>query len=159
MTVNLPVARPTQLHRPLAPTGVLAVVLLPAMALDDRQLLGVSVWLEPWKFAVSITIYSLTVAWMVTLLPTGARLARVAAITIAAGYKGAFHRRERLDQVHRRRRRRQWRLPDLDCFSAGSRPTARSTPSAATELEETMRTPPEPVERTRSSAGRGRRQR
>jgi hypothetical protein len=99
MTVNLPVARPTHLHRPLAVlatlTGVLAVVLLPATALDDRQLLGVSVWLKPWKFAVSITIYWLTVAWMVTLLHTGARLARA-----------------------------------LDCFSAGSRPTARSTPSS-----------------------------
>ena len=83
MTVNLPVARPTHLHRPLAVlatlTGVLAVVLLPAMALDDRQLLGVSVWLKPWKFAVSIALYSLTVAWMVTLVRRGARLARAAA--------------------------------------------------------------------------------
>jgi hypothetical protein len=75
------------LHRPLAVlavgTGVLAVVLLPAMALDDRHLLGVSVWLKPWKLAVSIAIYSLTVAWMVTLVDTGARLARTAA-TLAA---------------------------------------------------------------------------
>ena len=74
-------------HRPLAIlaalTGVLAVGLLPAMVLDDRQLLGVSVWLKPWKFAVSIAIYSLTVAWMVTLVGTGARLARGAA-TVAA---------------------------------------------------------------------------
>jgi hypothetical protein len=74
-------------HRPLAIlaalTGVLAVVLLPAMVLDDRQLLGVSVWLKPWKFAVSIAIYSLTVAWMVTLVRKGARLARGAA-TVAA---------------------------------------------------------------------------
>jgi hypothetical protein len=63
-------------HRPLAIlaalTGVLAVGLLPAMALDHRQLLGVSVWLKPWKFAVSIAIYSLTVAWMVTLVGKGA---------------------------------------------------------------------------------------
>jgi hypothetical protein len=40
--------RTLPLHRPLAVlavgTGVLAVGLLPAMALDDRQLLGVSVW-------------------------------------------------------------------------------------------------------------------
>jgi hypothetical protein len=75
------------LHRPLALlavlTGILAVVLLPAMALDDRPLLGVSVWLKPWKFAVSIAIYSLTIAWMVTLLHRGARLARAAA-TLAA---------------------------------------------------------------------------
>ena len=74
-------------HRPLAIlaalTGVLAVGLLPAMVLDDRQLLGVSVWLKPWKFAVSIAIYSLTVAWMVTLVGTGARLARGAATAAA----------------------------------------------------------------------------
>ena len=54
------------LHRPLvvlaALTGVLAVILLPAIAPDDRRLLGVSVWLKPWKFAVSIAVYSLTVA-------------------------------------------------------------------------------------------------
>jgi hypothetical protein len=40
MTVNLPVARPTHLHRPLALLATLtrlrAVVLLPAVALDDR---------------------------------------------------------------------------------------------------------------------------
>jgi hypothetical protein len=75
------------LHRPLvvlaALTGVLAVTLLPAMALDHRQLLGVSVWLKPWKFAVSIAIYSLTVAWMLTLVRKGARLARGAATAAA----------------------------------------------------------------------------
>jgi hypothetical protein len=53
------------------------------MVLDDRQLLGVSVWLKPWKFAVSIAIYALTIAWMVTLVRRGARLARAAA-TLAA---------------------------------------------------------------------------
>jgi hypothetical protein len=60
------------LHRPLvvlaALTAVLAVGLLPVMVVDHRQLLGVSVWLKPWKFAVSITLYALTVAWMVTLV-------------------------------------------------------------------------------------------
>jgi hypothetical protein len=64
-------------------TGVLAVGLLPAMALDDRQLLGVSVWLKPWKFAVSIAVYALTVAWMLTLVQRGARLARASG-TLAA---------------------------------------------------------------------------
>ena len=76
-------ARALPLHRPLAVlavgAGVLAVVLLPAMVLDDRQLLGVSVWLKPWKFAVSIALYALTMAWMVTLVRRGARLARAAA--------------------------------------------------------------------------------
>jgi hypothetical protein len=49
------------------------------MVLDDRRLLGVSVWLKPWKFAVSIALYALTIAWMVTLVGRGARLARAAA--------------------------------------------------------------------------------
>jgi hypothetical protein len=76
------------LHRPLvvlaALTAVLAVGLLPVMVVDHRQLLGVSVWLKPWKFAVSITLYALTVAWMVTLVDRGARLARRAATVAAA---------------------------------------------------------------------------
>jgi hypothetical protein len=79
--------RAVALHRPLvvlaALTAMLAVGLLPVMVVDHRQLLGVSVWLKPWKFAVSITLYALTVAWMVTLVDRGARLARRAA-TVAA---------------------------------------------------------------------------
>jgi hypothetical protein len=86
-SITRAVAHQRPLHRPLvvlaAVTAVLAVGLLPTMVVDHRQLLGVSVWLKPWKFAVSITIYSLTVAWMVTLVDRGARLARRAA-TVAA---------------------------------------------------------------------------
>lgn len=75
------------LHRPLVAVavgcGVAAVLMLPGMALDDRRLFGVSVWLKPWKFAVSFTIYALTLAWMLTLVGRGRRLARAAGSVIA----------------------------------------------------------------------------
>jgi len=74
-------------HRPLLAVavgcGVVAVLMLPAMVLDDRRLFGVSVWLKPWKFAVSFAIYALTIAWMLTLVHRGARLARAAGSLIA----------------------------------------------------------------------------
>jgi hypothetical protein len=74
------------LHRPLVVlalvTGAAAVIMLPAMLLDNRQLFGVSVWLKPWKFAVSIAIYSLTIAWLLTLVHRGARVANAAGTAI-----------------------------------------------------------------------------
>jgi hypothetical protein len=76
-----------RLHRPLVVVvllcGFAAVLMLPAMALDDRRLFGVSVWLKPWKFAVSFAIYALTITWMLTLVRRGARLARAAGTVIA----------------------------------------------------------------------------
>lgn len=41
--------------------SVAAVV---ALAIDDRQILGVNAWVKPWKFFVSVGIYLLTLAWM-----------------------------------------------------------------------------------------------
>lgn len=74
-------------HRSLLAVGlgcaVVAVLVLPAMALDDRRLFGVPVWLKPWKFAVSFAIYALTIAWMLTLVRRGARVARAAGSVIA----------------------------------------------------------------------------
>ena len=40
------------------------LLLLTLMLLDDRELLGVSVWLKPAKFALSIAVYLLTLAWL-----------------------------------------------------------------------------------------------
>jgi hypothetical protein len=49
-------------------TGLVQLTLAAAFAiglgLDDRVLLGVSPWLKPLKFALSITIYVWTVAWL-----------------------------------------------------------------------------------------------
>lgn len=44
------------------------------MVADSRQLLGVSVWLKPFKFAVSIFVYLLTLGWMIKLYPEQSRL-------------------------------------------------------------------------------------
>ncbi|WP_238015112.1 hypothetical protein KZZ52_50940 [Dactylosporangium sp. AC04546] len=70
--------RVAQLHRPLIVVAVLMAALAigtaAGIALDDRTLLGVPVWLKPFKFAVSIAIYSVTIAWLVSLLDRRRRL-------------------------------------------------------------------------------------
>ncbi|MFE3187929.1 hypothetical protein ACFXHA_02910 [Nocardia sp. NPDC059240] len=73
--------RPTfahRLHRPLLTTtvamAVLAVFSLCAMAFDDRMLLGESVWLKPLKFAIAMTLYCGTLAWLVAFPHRGQRL-------------------------------------------------------------------------------------
>ena len=42
---------------------LLSVPTLLLVALDPRQLLGISVWIKPWKFQVSTGTYLLTLAW------------------------------------------------------------------------------------------------
>ena len=60
---------PSRWHRPLlvlaAALGVLTLATLVGWAIDDRQLLGVSVWEKPFKFAISGVIYSVTWAWLI----------------------------------------------------------------------------------------------
>ncbi|MGO4617733.1 hypothetical protein AB4305_27820 [Nocardia sp. 2YAB30] len=60
-----------QLHRPLMGTvsAMAALVLfsLAAMMVDDRTLLGESVWLKPMKFGLAFFLYSLTLAWLLSL--------------------------------------------------------------------------------------------
>jgi hypothetical protein len=63
--------------------------LLVLQAVDPRQLLGVSVWLKPWKFHVSITVHFATLAVAVALLPidvaTPRRVAWLSAVALASG--------------------------------------------------------------------------
>ncbi|MEV6319977.1 hypothetical protein AB0M45_02105 [Nocardia sp. NPDC051787] len=65
------------LHRPLLVTAAvmaaLAVVSLGGMLADDRVLLGESVWLKPFKFGVAFALYSLTLAWLLSLPHRGTR--------------------------------------------------------------------------------------
>ncbi|ROS44800.1 hypothetical protein [Amycolatopsis thermoflava] len=74
-------------HRPMTWTaGIMAgmtVVSLGGLALDDRVLLGAPIWLKPVKFAVSIALYCVTWAWMLTLLRRGQRLAARVSTAIA----------------------------------------------------------------------------
>jgi hypothetical protein len=70
----------------VALTATLPFLLL-AMAFDQREYRGVSIWLKPSKFAVSLMVFSLTTAWFVGLLPKAkrdTRSVRVIALTLIA---------------------------------------------------------------------------
>lgn len=58
---------------PLAFTGWAHLVLLVAMMaiapFDHRLILGINPWIKPMKFAISITIFVWTIAWMLECLP------------------------------------------------------------------------------------------
>ncbi|CAL9496955.1 hypothetical protein SUDANB121_03373 [Nocardiopsis dassonvillei] len=78
------------LHRPLTLTALLcAAVLLvsvPGILLDGRTVTGDPVWLKPTKFAVSIAVYNVTLAWLLSLLTrwrrTGWWLGTVTAVMV-----------------------------------------------------------------------------
>src|SRR5688572_27647922 len=46
------------------------------LAVDPRLITGAPAWLKPAKFAVSIAIYTVTLAWIFTLLPEWTRMRR-----------------------------------------------------------------------------------
>jgi len=62
----------------------LAVLFTGLIYVDGRTLLGRNVWIKPWKFATSITIYTATVGWILTSLSLGDRLEWFASRTIGA---------------------------------------------------------------------------
>ncbi|MCE7005868.1 hypothetical protein LWC34_24000 [Kibdelosporangium philippinense] len=66
-------------NRPLLVLAGLALVQLVlsvgGLLFDDRVLIGDPIWLKPFKFAVSIAVYAATLAWMVSLLHKGKRVA------------------------------------------------------------------------------------
>jgi len=66
---------------PLTVTGIsmLAVLALTALglALDPRIVTGAPVWLKPAKFAVSISIYAFTLAWIFSFLESWPKTRRV----------------------------------------------------------------------------------
>jgi len=79
---------PAHWYRPLtffaAVMAVTAVVALGGIFLDSRILTGVPIWLKPFKFAISISVYAVTIGWMLSLLPRRSRVAeRAAAVVIA----------------------------------------------------------------------------
>ena len=63
-----------------ATAGLMLVVLAGAvagLAVDPRVVTGAPAWLKPAKFAVSIAIYTVTLAWIFTLIPEWTRTRRV----------------------------------------------------------------------------------
>ncbi|MEU4341097.1 hypothetical protein AB0H00_07465 [Nocardia sp. NPDC023852] len=76
-TTAVLLGKAAQLHRPLlgTVTAMAALVLfsLAAMMVDDRTLLGESVWLKPMKFGLAFFLYSLTLAWLLSLPHKGSR--------------------------------------------------------------------------------------
>ncbi|MGY0230912.1 hypothetical protein [Longispora urticae] len=71
---TLPVRR---WHRPLLASAILLFALASACAVgtlvDDRQLLGESVWIKPLKFGFAFGVYSATLAWLLAHLTRARR--------------------------------------------------------------------------------------
>src|SRR5262245_48578489 len=64
----------------IAVAALMLVVLAGAivgLAIDPRVITGAPAWLKPAKFAVSIAIYTVTLAWIFTLIPEWTRTRRV----------------------------------------------------------------------------------
>ena len=65
-------------NKPLTAVGLLMlpvfILSLLGMVFDQRLLLGAPVWLKPTKFAISVTLYSLTLAWIFRYLPEWRRV-------------------------------------------------------------------------------------
>ncbi|HYF56509.1 MAG TPA: hypothetical protein VEA41_19805 [Salinarimonas sp.] len=80
--------------RPLALAGLALLALVPAfalgLALDPRTLHDAPIWLKPLKFALSLGVYLLTLAWFMGDLPDAVRRGRSAAAirAIALGAAG-----------------------------------------------------------------------
>ncbi|WP_091522676.1 hypothetical protein [Microlunatus soli] len=55
--------------------AALAVVAAGGLIVDGRQILGESVWLKPFKFAVSFVLYGATLAWLLSRLDPLRRIA------------------------------------------------------------------------------------
>ena len=70
---------------PLTAVGLLMVALLGGAVIglvaDPRTVTGAPVWLKPAKFAASIGIYTLTLAWVFSYLPAWSRTRRIVSRT------------------------------------------------------------------------------
>ncbi|MFD1146329.1 hypothetical protein [Saccharothrix hoggarensis] len=64
--------------------GVVTLVSLAGLVVDDRTLIGAPIWFKPFKFAVSFVLYSVTLAWMLTLATRFRRLGWWAGTVVAA---------------------------------------------------------------------------
>lgn len=74
-------------HRPLMFVAGLmalsAVVSLVGLVIDPRVVTGLDAWAKPLKFSISILLYCITWAWLISQLPRGKRIAHAAGTVIA----------------------------------------------------------------------------
>jgi hypothetical protein len=79
-------------NAPLTVTGGLMLAALAAslagLAVDPRIITGAPAWLKPAKFAASIALYTLTLAWIFTFLPEWAKTRRIVGWTTAIALIG-----------------------------------------------------------------------
>ncbi|MEV6648354.1 hypothetical protein [Amycolatopsis sp. NPDC051371] len=72
-------SRTREWHRPsalaAATLGVVALLCVAALLVDQRTLAGAPIWAKPFKFAVSGALYFATWSWLVSLLPRFRRTA------------------------------------------------------------------------------------
>jgi hypothetical protein len=65
---NMTGPQPLRWHRPLlwfaAAMGLLTIIAAVGVFVDDRLVVGSPAWLKPFKFAVSMGVYALTLAWL-----------------------------------------------------------------------------------------------
>ncbi|MBT2399044.1 hypothetical protein [Streptomyces sp. ISL-100] len=63
--------------------AVLAVVSAVGMAVDERVLVGSPIWFKPLKFSISLLMYAMTLAWMLSLATRGRRVGWWAGTVVA----------------------------------------------------------------------------
>jgi hypothetical protein len=77
-------------ERVLAGTAVLMLpflaLSLAGLALDPRTITGAPAWLKPAKFAVSIALFTVTLAWIFTHLPAWPRMRRMVGYVTSATF-------------------------------------------------------------------------
>ncbi len=62
---------------------VSAIICILGLAIDDRMLMGVNVWIKPLKFSISDAIYMSTVGYLITLYPYTRRKKSIINNTVA----------------------------------------------------------------------------
>ncbi|WP_158888369.1 hypothetical protein [Amycolatopsis anabasis] len=79
----------TRLNGPLlilaAAMAGLCLVAAGGLIFDDRTLANQPIWLKTFKFTISIAIYAVTLAWLLSLLPKGRRAGWWMGAVVAAG--------------------------------------------------------------------------
>src|SRR5262249_15296714 len=64
----------------------LLLVCLAGLVLDPRVITGAPAWLKPMKFAISITLYSFTLIWLLSFVQGHPRLVSLASIVTMVSF-------------------------------------------------------------------------